>query len=182
MGRALMARAMIGRSVVTGGNVVARRAFAGSAALVGLSLLAGCSTASRQAELCPAANIINGLDRHVESDGTLVTIGNIQGRCSVDGTTLYLDYAVDLAAEGAATAMAGDLPVTYFVALVDEAGNPVDKALIETRVPLMPGARNVVRESIDQEISNVAPGTASGWQVLIGLQLSKDEALRQRKL
>ena len=78
--------------------------------------------------------------------------------------------------------MAGDLPVTYFVALVDEAGNPVDKALIETRVPLMPGARNVVRESIDQEISNVAPGTASGWQVLIGLQLPRDEALRQRKL
>ncbi|MEZ5824604.1 MAG: hypothetical protein R3C97_07650 [Geminicoccaceae bacterium] len=147
-----------------------------------LLLLAGCSAGKPGVTVCPSAHVINGLDRQVLADGSLVTIGNIQGRCTVDGAAMTLDFAVDLGVEGAGTAAPRDLPVTYFIALIDEAGEPADKVLVETRVPLVPGVRKVVRESLDQEIADISPGAAAGWQVLIGLQLSREEALRQRRL
>ncbi|MCB1971169.1 MAG: hypothetical protein KDG54_12255 [Geminicoccaceae bacterium] len=163
----------------------ARRLVAIGLVLVPPLAIAGCNSgqSGQQASFsCPSAHIVNGLDRQTFDDGSHLTIGNINGRCSLEDDGMLLRFAVDLTIDGAAGAAAGDRPASYFVVLVDEDGEPIDKTVIDTTLPLVPGERRTIRESIEQQVSDVGASSAPAWQVFIGLQLDSSEALKQRQL
>ena len=129
------------------------------------------------AAVCPDASIVHGLDRFEDARGARAELGNLQGRCDFDGDNLYLTFAVDIRAEGA---VGLDVPVTYFVTLIDAAGQIVDKQIVRAVPRIGATGETILREGFEQTVTGVTdPGR---WSMLVGFQLPKENALRQRRL
>lgn len=150
-------------------------------ALATALLLAACGGGGANVTaVCPESGIIHGLDRAVLGDGadaSRVTLENIDGLCTYDGGRLSLEMSVDLVTD----APPGTV-IPYFVVITDPAGEVLDKSNFTATVPADATDRPVrLREQLQQEISNVAAGTSTGYSILYGLDLPPAIAIEQRR-
>lgn len=174
-------------------GLAARKCFA--TAVLALSL-AGCGlTGSEPNEVlvdCPATGVMAAgetLERYAPNSERDLTdliirakVGNVRNVCSVfrEERRLEMDLLLDVGAERGPAATPGEsIPISYFVAVVD-ADNRITK---RDEFPLAVAFENTARQAVFNEqlllTIPIPPNQAvSDFQVVIGLQLSREELER----
>ncbi|MFZ5608285.1 MAG: hypothetical protein ACOY99_01595 [Pseudomonadota bacterium] len=166
-----------------------RRFFRATAGLVGLSVLAGCASNPFVVEVtdCPAvafvryANTVTRFAPTSEYRPQDVAYSAAFADLSVDcqdlgeGVTTAISFTVNAAKGPAATADAITLP--YFVTVLRDGERIVGKRVFTSTITFPPGqTRAAVREVISQKIPTDSAADEYAHEVLIGFQLSEDEA------
>ncbi|MDX6752300.1 hypothetical protein SH611_21045 [Geminicoccaceae bacterium 1502E] len=163
------------------------------AALLPALLLGACSfTEKAPPPACPDPAIVDGMDSNEtlepgrsgpEAVAWRTAMLGFGGGCAYEDGGVRLRYTIDLAVAPGPAFGAQDrpVPVQYFVAVADPAGEIIDKQVFSTSVPVQPfGAPVVATEQIEQKIAGVMPGEGAAWRIYLGLELPREEALRRR--
>lgn len=150
------------------------------------AILSGCAIA-RPAEpppACPRVGFLYGLHAvdTLAVDGRTLPVraelAGLSGACVYAGGGLELDYTFDLLIWPTAPVASGSLPVAYFVAVLDERGEVVDRQRFVARVPVgRPGERTGVREHLRQTLDAVDGRSGPAYRIVIGFDLPPDDAL-----
>lgn len=165
-----------------------------AAAVLALSL-AGCGLTGEPNELlvnCPATGVMAAgetLERYSPNSERDLTdlivrakVGNVRNVCSVfkEERKLEMDLLLDVGAErGPAAAPGENIPISYFVAVID-ANNQITR---RDEFPLAVTFENTARQAVfSEELLLTIPippdQSVSSFQIVIGLQLSREELQR----
>lgn len=141
---------------------------------------------------CPDPAIVDGMDssESLSSGGSgpeaiawRTTVLGFDGGCAYEGDGVQLDYSLDLAVVPGPAFGADDrlVPVRYFVAVADPAGEIVDKQIFSTSLPVPAfGGPVGATERLEQKIAGVTPADGPAWRIFFGLDMPRDEALQRR--
>lgn len=162
----------------------------GSAAALRVALLAaalsGCAFAgpAEPPPACPRVGFLYGLHAvdTLEVEGRSLPVraelAGLNGACAYSDGGLELDYTFDLLVWPTAPVASGSLAVPYFVAVLDEQGQVVDKQRFVAQVPVgRPGDRTGVREHLRQTLEAVDGRSGPAYRIVIGFDLPPDDAL-----
>ena len=158
--------------------------------LLGLGL-AACASDEPAGPICPRPGIINGLqgaERYVPGSPTRdsdllyrAAMENIAGGCRLEGPDLVVEFSVDLLVEPGPAFAGGTVELPYFVAVTGPGGEVLDRRDFTAAIEVPEGAQRAgSTEQLSQRYVAIAPGQGPAYQVLLGLSLPRDEALRQR--
>jgi hypothetical protein len=168
----------------------------GGIAAAATLLLAGCSIFTKKAELppCPRVLLVPGFEeatvwragagRDLTDARYRLQIVDAQGTCKFDKDSLSVDLTVRILAErGPAAGAEGPADLDYFVALADPQQTILNKELFRIRVDLPPGqTRGGFPDEIQMpRIPLPRREAAPEYSILLGFQLSPEEAARSRR-
>ena len=176
----------------TAPGLAARKWLAASALALGL---AGCGLTGDPNEVlvnCPTTGVMAAgerLERYAPDSERDLTdliirarVGNVRNVCSVfqEERTLEMDLLLDVGAERGPAATPGEsIPISYFVAVVD-GNNTITR---RDEFPLAVAFEGTARQAVFSEelllTIPIPPNQSVGdFQIVIGLQLSRDELER----
>jgi hypothetical protein len=150
------------------------------------AVLSGCADAgpAEPPPACPRVGFLYGLHAvdtlAVEGRSLPVRaeLAGLRGACIYSGSGLELDYTFDLLVRPNAPVASGTLPVSYFVAVLDDQGQVIDRQRFVAQVPVgRPGERTGVREHLRQTLEAVDGRSGPAYRVVIGFDLPPDDAL-----
>lgn len=112
----------------------------------------------------------------IENVVTRAALVNFRGVCKYDHGKTDVDMIVTLAAEtGPASGGAKDAQYEWFSALMDGAGNILQKKVFTTTVEFDDEGHGQADEEIHHILPVEKPEDASNYKIVFGLQLTKDE-------
>lgn len=148
-------------------------------------VLSGCAfSPATPPPACPRVGFLYGLHAvdALVVEGREVPVraelAALSGTCTYSSQGVELDYSFALLIWPTAPIGSGTLPVPYFIAVLDEQGQVVDKQRFVVEVPVgRPGARTGLREHLRQTLAAVDGQSGPAFRIVIGLDLPPDEAL-----
>lgn len=156
-------------------------------------VLSACASKTPRVEACPIVSFVDGLDRvttfgagggadlsNVAYSAAMTRLGAV---CSFGrkGATVTAEFLL-LADRGPADRERVARPI-YFVAVTNPAGDILAKEIFESEIPFADNRRRVGRK---EEVEPFLPSSSgsrdfTGYRVLIGFQLSKEQVEFNRK-
>ena len=142
---------------------------------------------------CPVPGIVSGVESanygrngEITDDPTNIvyrgTILGFSGGCDYRRDGVLVRLQLDLSAVPGPAYDRRPMTFPYFVAVLDPAGNPIDKQVFQVTTPLPVGREAVgSRDTIEQTIAGVTEATGPDWRILIGIDMPPAAALRREQ-
>ena len=173
-------------------RIIAFPRMAAALAALAALVLSGCASGPPRVEVCPIVSFVDGLERvtafgqdgaaslsNVAFSAQMTQLGAV---CSFGrkGATVTATFLL-IADRGPADQERVARP-SYFVAVTDPNGEILAKEIFQTEIPFADNRRRVGRQ---EEVEPFLPSSGSrdftGYRVLIGFQLSKEQVEFNRK-
>ena len=164
---------------------------AAAAALLLAGVVAGCVD-DRPTRLCPSVSILkdaeqavlfrDGPGRDLTDVRYEVAVAGVTPACVSRADTLASTVTVDIVATRGPAADGPTGTFAFFVAVLDDQRNILNKEVFRTDVPFGAGQRRAgVREEIEQIIPIAEGQDGSGFEILVGLQLDPEQLRYNRQ-
>jgi hypothetical protein len=156
-----------------------------------LALLGACGRSEPPA--CPVPGLVSGVESanygrngEITDDPQEIvyraTILGFSGGCDYRRNGVLVRLQLDLSAVPGPAYDRRPMTFPYFVAVLDPAGNPVDKQVFQVTPPLPVGREAVgARDTIEQSIAGVTEATGPSWRIVIGIDMPSAAALRREQ-
>jgi hypothetical protein len=154
--------------------------------------LVACSSFSKpEGPPCPRVAVVPELGHttiYREGPGRDLTdvrysaeISDARGSCNYDHAGVGIDMTVDIVGERGPAADGDGTDVQYFVAITDPQRNILAKEVFPTRIQFRPNQQRAgIREEVEERIPLPEGTVGADYSILLGFQLSPEEAARNR--